>query len=437
MLQQLIDDNMENLINHPWMQLVIVVVKSRHIFASDHVIPLGLALAGVFGSNMLSRRANRLFMQRGFAYAHPQHNPLPLNDNQEFFTHHLLLNADNAMHLLMASAAIPAVMSAVTDIPLAPKGSYRDGGLLDYHLDLPYQPKGLLLYPHFTDRIIPGWFDKSLSWRKAKAQKSGTNLLTTDPMGNAALLKQTVVVQQFVNQIQKTLLQLSASSNGTMTAAQAAALSASITTSTGTIDLTTPALAESAVAGALLKAAEANPSSLPFTGDELRQLATNTAAVAATTIADKVLTFTQAIIAAPNDIFLQPLPANTASPLSVEASFDIVNDTVDIFNIRESESAVGDNAGDYNGGHLLVNYAFHPQWIAEAGYWNRNIEYGQDSNEIDSWLAAVQYTPLLTLKPGDEVAIRLVLWGNQANELRKTSTTIVNSQRLSNLKCQS
>lgn len=127
----------------------------------------------------------------------------------------------------------------------------------------------------------------------AKLGLSGTNLLTTDPMGNAALLKQTVVVQQFVDQIQKTLLQLSASSNGTMTAAQAAAaaaaaLSASITTSTGTVDLTSPALAESAVAGAVLKAAEANPSSLPFTGDELRQLATNTATVAAATIADKV-----------------------------------------------------------------------------------------------------------------------------------------------------
>lgn len=188
MLQQLIDDNMENLINHPWMQLVIVVVKSRHIFASDHVIPLGLALAGVFGSNMLSRRANRLFMQRGFAYAHPQHNPLPLNDSQEFFTHHLPLNADNAMHLLMASAAIPAVMSAVKDIPLAPKGSYRDGGLLDYHLDLPYKPKGLVLYPHFTDRIIPGWFDKSLSWRKANAQNhQRTVLLSPSPEYLASL----------------------------------------------------------------------------------------------------------------------------------------------------------------------------------------------------------------------------------------------------------
>lgn len=138
--------------------------------------------------------------------------------------------------------------------------------------------------------------------------------------------------------------------------------------------------------------------------------------------------------AAPNDVFLQPLPANVASPLAVEASFDIVNDTVDIFNIRESEGAVGDNAGDYDGGHLLLSYAFNPQWVGEVAYWNRNIEYGQDSNEIDSWLAAVQYTPLLTLKPGDEVAIRLALWGNQADELSKTSTTIVNNQRFSKLK---
>jgi hypothetical protein len=188
MLEQLIDGKMDTLLHHPWMQLVVVVVKSRHIFASDHVIPLGLALAGVFGSNMLSRRANRLFMQRGFAYSNPAHNPLPLMDNQEFFTHHLSLNAENAMHLLMASAAIPAVMSAVRDIPLVPKGSYRDGGLLDYHLDLPYQSKGLLLYPHFSDRIIPGWFDKSLRWRKANAHNhQRTVLISPSPEYLASL----------------------------------------------------------------------------------------------------------------------------------------------------------------------------------------------------------------------------------------------------------
>ncbi|MGV8769482.1 patatin-like phospholipase family protein, partial [Pseudomonas aeruginosa] len=45
----------------------------------------------------------------------------------------------------------------------------RDGGLLDYHLDLPYEDRGVVLYPHFTDKVIPGWFDKGLPWRRGDA----------------------------------------------------------------------------------------------------------------------------------------------------------------------------------------------------------------------------------------------------------------------------
>jgi hypothetical protein len=29
-------------------------------------------------------------------------------------------------------------------------------------------PPGLVLYPHFFDRIVPGWFDKALPWRRAR-----------------------------------------------------------------------------------------------------------------------------------------------------------------------------------------------------------------------------------------------------------------------------
>jgi len=63
------------------------------------------------------------------------------------------------------------VMNAINDIPGVSAGVFRDGGLLDYHLDLPYQADGIVLYPHFTDRVIPGWFDKSLPWRKANAEQ--------------------------------------------------------------------------------------------------------------------------------------------------------------------------------------------------------------------------------------------------------------------------
>lgn len=149
-------------------------------------------------------------------------------------------------------------------------------------------------------------------------------------------------------------------------------------------------------------------------------------------------TFSTLAIAAPNDVFLQVKPSNVSHPLSIEASFDISNDTVDIFNIRDTEKGLSDNAGDYQGGHLLIDYALHPQWAAQLGYWNRNIEYSQDDNKINSWLAAIQYKPvispnLIQLKPSDEVAMRFSLWGNQADQLNKTSPTAVNGQRLSNI----
>ena len=29
----------------------------------------------------------------------------------------------------------------------------------------------MVLYPHFTDRIVPGWFDKTLPWRRGDATR--------------------------------------------------------------------------------------------------------------------------------------------------------------------------------------------------------------------------------------------------------------------------
>lgn len=69
---------------------------------------------------------------------------------------------------LLASGSIPLVMEGVTNPPRAPEGTYRDGGVIDYHLDIPYgvDENKIILYPHFTDRVIPGWLDKQLPWRK-------------------------------------------------------------------------------------------------------------------------------------------------------------------------------------------------------------------------------------------------------------------------------
>lgn len=86
-----------------------------------------------------------------------------------FAGHFVGLSAANLRDALLASGSIPLVLQAVSGIAGAPPGAYWDGGLIDYHLHLPYErDPGLVLYPHFSDYIVPGWLDKSLPWRRAR-----------------------------------------------------------------------------------------------------------------------------------------------------------------------------------------------------------------------------------------------------------------------------
>lgn len=167
MLTDLLGNSGQTIIDNPDYRLVVAMDRSRGLLASDRPWLLGLGLTALVAGNLLSRRLLRLFMQR--ALACPGEAPLPLAPFKDFVTHQIRLDADNLYAALMASASIPLVLKGVRDIPGAPAGIYRDGGLLDYHLDLPYDTDGTVLYPHFTDRVIPGWFDKPLRWRRANA----------------------------------------------------------------------------------------------------------------------------------------------------------------------------------------------------------------------------------------------------------------------------
>src|SRR5690606_26120976 len=112
----------------------------------------------------------------------------PLDELTDFPSRCLPLDLANLRHALLASGSIPMVMQGVRDIPGAGVGTYRDGGLLDYHLDLPYRGDDLVLYPHFTDKVVPGWFDKALPWRRGDATRLQNVLLVTpSPQYLAAL----------------------------------------------------------------------------------------------------------------------------------------------------------------------------------------------------------------------------------------------------------
>ena len=87
-----------------------------------------------------------------------------------FRTRYTTLDAGNLAQALLASGTLPLLMPGVRDLPGAPAGTYWDGGIIDYHLALPYArlaPGELVLYPHFSEHIVPGWLDKAMPWRRA------------------------------------------------------------------------------------------------------------------------------------------------------------------------------------------------------------------------------------------------------------------------------
>jgi len=168
-LEELLGGREEHILNHPWYRLNIVVVRSLGLLENDSRGRLGLGLMNAISANMVSRRHLGRFMERGIL--HDPRLKTPVSKLIDFPSHEVPLTSDNLLPALLASASIPLVMSGVRNIPGAPEGVYRDGGLLDYHLDLPYQQPGVILYPHFTDKVVPGWFDKSLPWRRGDAAR--------------------------------------------------------------------------------------------------------------------------------------------------------------------------------------------------------------------------------------------------------------------------
>jgi hypothetical protein len=165
MLDELLDGRDASILSNAHYRLNIMVVKSHGRLADDHRGRLGLALGSVIADNLrararLSRHFERLII-------HDPRLAPPVHALNDFPSRFVALNAGNLRQALLASGSIPMVMEGVRDLPGAGKGTFRDGGLLDYHLDLPYSGNDIVLYPHFTDRVIPGWFDKTLPWRRA------------------------------------------------------------------------------------------------------------------------------------------------------------------------------------------------------------------------------------------------------------------------------
>ncbi|MEB3753232.1 patatin-like phospholipase family protein [Acinetobacter sp. MD2(2019)] len=175
MLSNILAQGTQHLISHPDYHLTIIAAKAEKQFQSDHKLALYSALLGIVVANSLSRDRLSHFMQR--VICQPAQFPQFHIQPDAFKTHYLHFNQDNVADWLMASGSIPSVAPAVKNIADAPQGAYRDGGLIDYHIDLPFESQGIVLYPHFSNQITPGWFDKMFKSRKANPQNQARTLL--------------------------------------------------------------------------------------------------------------------------------------------------------------------------------------------------------------------------------------------------------------------
>lgn len=169
-LDQLLGANgAAEIIHNPVVRYHTIITRCRGLAASDQKQIQALGMAGALLANLISRPAMRPFIARTLMH-HPEKPPIP------HFPHlpaaQVPLTEHNLKSSLLATGAIPLVISGVRNIAGAPPGTYRDGGISDYQFDLPVLPdNGFVLYPHyFAQAPKGGWFDKKLRWRSAARQ---------------------------------------------------------------------------------------------------------------------------------------------------------------------------------------------------------------------------------------------------------------------------
>lgn len=170
------DSGATEIVSHPVLRTHVMTARARLLAASERPHVLGASLIIAATANILSRRSLGAFFTRSLFYD-PRDLP-PFFDVRGFPLERVELTVENFADSVLATGAIPMVLNGVRDIAGAKPGIYRDGGIIDYHLDLPTSADDrLTLYPHFFDRIIPGWFDKRIPWRRHNAVNTHNTLL--------------------------------------------------------------------------------------------------------------------------------------------------------------------------------------------------------------------------------------------------------------------
>ena len=162
------------------IQSHFIIAKAKGLNASENRLVQLTGLLTAATANSFSRNNIRHFFERYIVHTQNDQFDSSYFQLDDLPTRYASLTEENVHQTLMASGSIPLVLRGIPDIAGIEQGIYRDGGIIDYHLDLNFNSDGLVLYPHFFPIIKPGWFDKSLKSRKAKI-KNYSNVVVITP----------------------------------------------------------------------------------------------------------------------------------------------------------------------------------------------------------------------------------------------------------------
>ncbi|HON58936.1 MAG TPA: hypothetical protein P5040_03320 [Smithella sp.] len=158
-------------------RLVVITARARGLVSRENPLLQKLGLTVCFAMNYISRDNIYRFAERVVFYNASK--PPAFCLRRHFRGTHIPLNEINFKHAILASGAIPLVIEGVRDIYGAPRGTYRDGGLIDYHLTHQFaaQENEIVLFFHHQERIVPGWLDKKIKKRTSEKETLGNVLM--------------------------------------------------------------------------------------------------------------------------------------------------------------------------------------------------------------------------------------------------------------------
>ncbi len=189
------ENGADQVINNKLFKAHFLVAKCHGLTASDNKVLQGAGLINSMLLNKLDRRLLNKQYQR-YIFKSPTSN-LTIKDPYNFSNTYQNLTHDNIKSALLASGSIPMVMSGIKNIEGSKMGTYRDGGIIDYHFDFslniakqnavnksdtrpnlqPTKSQGLTLYPHFSSVPKAGWFDKNSNRKVLASSYEDTVLL--------------------------------------------------------------------------------------------------------------------------------------------------------------------------------------------------------------------------------------------------------------------